>query len=372
MQLLILNTNFEVIEVLDEYESLIWTDRYCAYGDFELYTLASTHYLEILGLDYYLWSDQSEHLMIIEDREVQTDHENGTHIKVTGRSLESILDRRIVWEQTVLNGDIQGQIKRILDENIIRPVDSKRSIPNFIFKYNNDPVFEDINLYNQFTGTNLYDLVAGVCATYGFGFKITLNELKQFVFELYSGVDRSFEQDKLPHVIFSPNFENILNSNFIHSRSVWRNVALVLGEGQGFYRKRLEVEAIEYISGLRRREMYVDARDLQSTYSYTDSDGELVEAEIPLPEYREQLRERGEQYLSENQIIKTFDATVDPNAMYRYGEDYFIGDICQVENEYEITARVRVVEFIYSESTSGIEMYPTFEALDDVDYNANA
>lgn len=365
MQLLVLNQNFSVIEVLDVYESLIWTDRYYAYGDFELYTLANVHILETLMIDYYIWSDQSEHVMIIEDREIETDHENGTHLKVTGRSLESILERRIVWKQTVLNGDIQGQIKRLLNNAIINPEDSQRQIPNFIFKESTDPAFNDINVYNQFTGDNLYDVISGICATYGFGYKITLNSSNQFVFELYSGTDRSYSQEKNPFIVFSPNFENILNSNYIQSKSVWKNVALVAGEGEGIYRKHVTVGNVLFNQGLKRRELFVDARDLQSTYSYTDEQGELVEEEIPYSEYVSQLKERGEKYLSENKEIETFDATVDPNAMYKYGEDYFIGDVCQVENEYDMRARVRVTEFIYSESTSGIEMYPTFEAIEE-------
>lgn len=37
MELLVLNTTFESIAVVDTYESLIWTDRYNAYGDFEIF-----------------------------------------------------------------------------------------------------------------------------------------------------------------------------------------------------------------------------------------------------------------------------------------------------------------------------------------------
>lgn len=37
MDLLVLNTDFESISVIDTYESMIWTDRYNAYGDFELF-----------------------------------------------------------------------------------------------------------------------------------------------------------------------------------------------------------------------------------------------------------------------------------------------------------------------------------------------
>ena len=37
MEIYVLNTNFESVAVVDEFESLIWTDRYDEAGDFELY-----------------------------------------------------------------------------------------------------------------------------------------------------------------------------------------------------------------------------------------------------------------------------------------------------------------------------------------------
>ena len=36
MELLVLNTDYESIAVIDTYESFIWTDRYNSYGDFEI------------------------------------------------------------------------------------------------------------------------------------------------------------------------------------------------------------------------------------------------------------------------------------------------------------------------------------------------
>lgn len=47
-----------------------------------------------------------------------------------------------------------------------------------------------------------------------------------------------------------------------------------------------------------------------------------------------------------------------------YGKDYFRGDIVQVSNEYGIDARSRISEVIHSESTEGVDVYPTFELLE--------
>ena len=53
MELLVLNTSFESVAIIDSFKSLIWTDRYKAYGDFELYLPIDTSLLAFLQQDYY-------------------------------------------------------------------------------------------------------------------------------------------------------------------------------------------------------------------------------------------------------------------------------------------------------------------------------
>lgn len=93
MELLILNTKLESDSIIDTYKSLIWTDRYSSYGDFEVYTSATINVLRQVKKGYYLWNRDSEHTMIIEDIEIQSNAEFGNDIAITGRSLESILTR---------------------------------------------------------------------------------------------------------------------------------------------------------------------------------------------------------------------------------------------------------------------------------------
>ena len=134
MDVTILNTNLDAVSIVDTYESFIWTDRYYAYGDFELYEAMRDGLLNYIKQDYYLQSKESEHVMIVEKIQITSDTEDGNHVTVTGRSLESILDRRIVWGQKLLSGNLQNGIKTLLNENVISPSDSNRKIPNFIFK----------------------------------------------------------------------------------------------------------------------------------------------------------------------------------------------------------------------------------------------
>ena len=231
-------------------------------------------------------SKESEHVMIVEKIQITSDTEDGNHVTVTGRSLESILDRRIVWGQKLLSGNLQNGIKTLLNENVISPSDSNRRIPNFIFKESTDPAITKLKLEAQYTGDNLYDVIQKICEEQGIGFKITLNDEKQFVFELYAGSDRSYDQTENPYVIFSPKFENIINSNYIESKASLKTVTLVGGEGEGADRRYTTVGGG---SGLNRRELFTDARDISSNVG---SDDALTDAE-----YMAQLQQRGKKNL---------------------------------------------------------------------------
>ena len=75
-----------------------------------------------------------------------------------------------------------------------------------------------------------------------------------------------------------------------------------------------------------RREIYIDARDLQS-----DSDPDKP---LTPEEYADLLENRGREKLAENQLVKSFSAvirTIDPT--YTLGEDFHVGDTITVIDE---------------------------------------
>lgn len=353
MILTVLNTLLEPIAIIDSYESLIWTDRYYAYGDFELYRAVNESILEIVKQDYYLKNDKSDCVMIVEKLLINSDVENGDHLTVTGKSLESILNRRIIWGQKTISGNLQNAIKELLDDCIISPSDVNRKIDNFIFEFSDDPAITELTIKAQYTGDNLYDVVSNICSERGIGFKIRLNDDNQFVFRLYSGVDRSYNQTVNPWVIFSPNFDNIINSNYVESRSSMKNVALIGGEGSGYARK---YTSIGNDVGLSRREMFVDARDISSDIG--------VETTLTYEEYAAQLRQRGHEKLSENVDITSFEGQIETSLMFKYGEDFFNGDIIQIANEYGHETSARIVEMVMSEDETGSSVYPTLKTID--------
>lgn len=354
MDLMVLNTNLDAISVIDTYMSFIWTNRYYQYGDFELYAPASDQILSVFKQDYYLQMRDSDRLMIIEKILINTDVEDGDTVTITGRSLESILDRRVVWGQVTLSGNFQNGVKTLLNACVISPSNTNRKISNFVFKESTDPRITALTLDAQYTGDNLYDVIQKLCEERGLGFKVTLNDSKQFVFELYSGTDRSYDQTSVPYVVFSPRFDNVISSNYMESKSSLKNVALIGGEGEGSARK---YAAVGNLSGLDRREMFVDARDISSDVG----DGET----LTTTEYNALLTQRGKENLAENTDVVSFEGEMETSIMYRYGTDFFEGDIVQIENEYGHNAKVRVLEVVTSESEEGTSVYPTFQTIDE-------
>lgn len=347
----ILDTNFNRVCVVDTFESLIWTDRFFQNGDFELYVSLDQDALKFLDMaDYYLVLNDSEHAMIIERFQLDTDSEAGPHLKVTGRSLESILSRRIIWGQVALTGNLQNGIKQLIDSSIISPDITDRKIPNFVFEVSTDPIITALTVDAQYYGDNLYDVIQKLCETNKIGFKITMTSDNIFVFKLYTGIDRSYNQEINPHVIFSPDFDNLSNSSYVRSKDSFKNVTMVAGEGEGSARKIVSVGSGV---GLDRREIFTDASGVSSNVNGTT---------ISDSEYSAQLTQKGTETINSNQEIQTFDGTADvkTETLYVYGRDFFMGDIVQIVNEYGLEASSRVVELIHSQSSSDVETYPTF------------
>lgn len=364
MEFTVLNTNLMPVGIVEVYRSAIWTERYCSIGDFEIQIPLDSSIVSHIRQNSYLTLKGTSRAMIIETLNTTSDEDTGNRVlTVKGSSLESILERRIVWKTTVLNGNPLTELRRLLDENIMNPPanESARRIPNFVFPLpqSGDPVhdfFEGKTLSCQFTGDNLYDVVVSFCKAYDLDFKITLTVDKKFKFELVMPVDHSISQTEHDIVIFSPENDTLIRSEWFDSNSSYRNVALVLGQGTGSERSRRTVfSENNEPSGLERRELYVDARDLSATVYDGEESYELSESE-----YNDILDYRGYEKLAENSKVSLFDGRVETSIGPQYGQNYEIGDYVTVINEFGRGSTAVVSEYIRSFGSEGYSAYPTF------------
>ena len=364
MYITLLNTEFVPIAILDYYESLIWTDRYREAGDFEMYFKMNTSTYTLIQQNFYLINTDSEHVMIIEKKEIISDIENGDRLLIRGRSLESIVERRVVWKQTNFDstkGDtLHNGIKKLLQDafgNQTDPTLAKRKLENFRFVESTDPVLLGLTLTAQYTGESIYEILVDLCQDVGIGFKIGLDVNNNFCFMLYLGADRSTNQTENPQIIFSTYFDNIFNSDYLEDYEPYRNVALIAGEGEGKDQKTAFSWGKEKTEpeGLFRRELYVDAKDISSN---------TEEKTLSNLEYTNALKQRGQEKLSENKISRTFDGEVDSDGMFVLNRDFFLGDIVQFIDAYGNNRSVRVEEYIISDDTSELKFYPSFTVID--------
>ena len=367
MELLVLDESFEPFAIIDTYNSLIWTDRYNECGDFELFTAMSMDLLNVIKQDYYIRRPDSDHVMIIEKIEIDTDVEDGNTITITGRSLESLLDRRIVWNETSLSGSFQDGIEKLLNENVISPSNDSRKIPNFKMEKSEDQAITNLTIEAQYKGDNLYDILQTLCTERSIGFKVVLSDANELVFSLYSGTDRSYDQTDNPYVIFSPNYDNLISSNYIESKSSFKNVTLVSAEDSDNRPEEEGAEAplvetaVGNVSGLARRETFTNYGSISRTVTEDDQEKTLSDSEITA-----MLRQKGKETLAENASILSFEGEAETSTMFKYGEDFTIGDIVQVEDHYGHESRARVIELVLSDATDGFSVYPTFSAIAEV------
>lgn len=390
MDIEVLDTNLELVYVIDTFKSFLWVERYNECGDFEIYTNVDYDILNNVQKDYFLRLNDSETLMIVESITITSHSEQENKLLITGRSLESILTRRIIWGQKILRyaeqadtennvkaGGLEEGIKTLIDCCIINPQkpvrDSlgnitsyvgfpERKISNFRFQYSDNPDIRKIKLKAQYIGDCLYDIISTLCSEHNLGFKVIYDfNINAYVFYLYQGEDKS-------DVVFSPEYDNLTDINYTESVKDYKNAILVGGEGENSSEVDMDDER-EYVeigmtSGLERREVFYDASSItHDIEDPNDFDGETKSLDDA--EYIEHLTQKGNEQLEKYKNTKAIEGEIVNNVMYQYGVDYKIGDIVYTDDGYGHKNKTRVVEFIHCQDEQGYRTYPTFKIDED-------
>lgn len=378
MEFMVLDKNYDAIAMIDTFTSAIWTVRYDEAGDFELCTPVRLDYIQAIQIGNYLWSKESDRLMIIETVEIATDAENGPQFTVTGRSLESILERRIITSGITFSGNVQSIIISMLNSEVIN-TSANRKIPNFSYKTSTDPRITGTSMEFTARGENLYDMICSLCQECKIGWRILPKGAGGFEFELFVGTDRSYDQSVNPYVVFSPRFENLLNSNYIKSYKAYKNSVYAVGtyqkeviiknkykddNGEWVVEEQTTYEEDEVTAwgfsedseptGLARREIFVDNGGV--------NDGEQGGA---YNAWNAINKQKGLTELANYQTTTAFEGELEATRQYVYGEDFTIGDIVQIQNEYGIEGTVYISEIVFSQDASGITITPTFTSTED-------
>ena len=349
MEFYLVSQQLEIIGIIDTYKSAIWTTRYYESGDFELYVPATAELLSLIQKrQFVVRMDDMTKAMVIEGIKLSTEADSGDYLTITGRSISSILSSRIVWAQTTYNGYVEKIMWRMVADAFIEPLILERAVS--IMALGTELGITD-KAKMQFTGDSVESAIQSICKSYKLGYDVLMDLAnKKIRFVVYKGEDRSYGQSDNPFVVFSPDFENLISTEYSNSDAKFKNVAQIAGEGEGIARKRTVVGSA---SGLERFEVFVDARN-QSTNS-----GEIDDAT-----YLSILAQKGTEKLAALSTVESVDSEVAPNHTYVLGRDYFIGDVVEIINEYGIAMTPRVVEVIECQDEAGYTCIPTF-ATDD-------
>lgn len=361
MEMYLLDSLLRRIDVVDKFESLIWTERYSDIGDFELLIHSNRHTRSQFLEDSMVAINKSYRVMRIKTVEDTTDEEGKAALKVTGRSLEDILEDRVAkytmsnlevepnWVLTGLPADIARQMfDRICRDGALSASDIIPFLmPGHILPTGNIPEPGTSITWTQ-EPDSLFAAIQSLCITYDLGFRLIRNfDTSQLYFAIYSGDDRTTRQTVLAPVVFAPNYDNLKNTTELKTIQDSKNVAYVFSE---FGWKIVYPDNVDPAdaTGFHRHVIKVDASDI--TEDTINVDGALEQA--------------GKEALLQARTMSAFDGELNQTSQYLYGRDYNLGDLVELRNEDGVITYRRVSEQIFVDDGEGERSYPTLTAND--------
>lgn len=355
MEVYILDELNRRVSVVDEFESMIWTERFQSPGDFELVIRSNRTTRGLFELGTRLSMNESYYIMIVKSIDDKESSDGERLITVKGESFESLLKERVakrsaseeVWELTGQPKDVAGDLfatvclNGALDVNDIIPgVQFGNVLPPGDIPIPTETITLPVK------PIELDKAIKVIMDVWNFGFRIIRDDsgTGQLFFSFYTGVNLTQEQSVNKPVVFSSELENLDSIEEFRSEYDAKNVAYVTSPA-GF--------AIVYAptvppdtAGLERRVLHVDANDI------TEGTQEQIE---------NALNQRGREELSRHRMFHGFDGKIGQNAKYRYIRDYNLGDLVEMKNLDGDTKQMRVTEQIFVSDREGERTYPSLE-----------
>ena len=365
MELYVLDSLLRRTEVIDKFETLVWTERFSEVGDFELDLKSTLENRRLFTKGTLLAINESYRVMKVETVEDSTKDTGETTLKITGFSIEDVLRNRVAkkslsdtttepsWDFGIYEDFPQTlpvDIANAMFDHICRDgaLDLTDKIPflmpGSIFPASTIPEPTVPILWSQ-SPDFLYNAMKAVLDPYTLGFRLVRNfDTSQLYFDIYAGDDRTSRQTVLSPVIFSAALDNIQNTTEYTTVAGSKNVAYVFSP-EGF--KVVFGENVDPdVEGFERRVIVVNASDI--TADTPDVDAAMLQ--------------RGLEELNANRGQSLFDGEINQYSEYKYGVDYNLGDLVEMRNKDGIISYKRVTEQIFVSDEQGDRSYPTLYA----------
>lgn len=342
-------------EIIDQYISLIWTERFASYGDFKLTVFSNQNNRRIFTKGTLLACNKSERVMEVKTVEDTKDDDGRSVLNIDGVSLEYLLDDRVAMSaltdltttpKWVITGLPAAVARKLFHDICVTGILSVYDIIPFAVETSylpTDTIAEPADpITVELEPQNLYDAIKSICDTWSLGFRLLRNlDNSTLYFNIYTGNDLTSSQTTLPAVIFTPELDNLKNTSEFNSSANYKNVAYVFSPAG--YEVVYPLDVDPEIEGFERHVMVVNATDV----------------EVGTPDFSDILIQRGTEALAAQKMVSAFDGETDPNSQYKYGINYILGDIVEVRNVDGVTNNMRVTEQIFVSDEEGDRAYPT-------------
>lgn len=358
MEVYILDSLRRHTTVVDKYESIIWSERFSAYGDFEmrLHSTQENRTLLVAGLSISI--EASYRVMVIETVEDTSDVEGREILVLRGRTIEAITTNRMArsamsnltttpkWSITDQPGDIARKyfhdicVTGVLNAgDVIAGVNESRMplLPAATIAEPTDTITFEID------PITLYEATKKICDLYLMGFRLVRHPTTWVLYyDIYMGSDRTTLQATLPAVVFSKGMDNLSNTTELTSIALYKNVAYVISPvgSETVY----ATDVSSSVAGFDRNVLVVVAEDITSGVPATAT---------------AQMIQRGKEALANQRRFTAFDGELNQNSRYVYGTDYNLGDLVEFQNETGTSSIMQVTEQIFISDRNGFRSYPT-------------
>lgn len=366
MELIALHpTTFLPDDLIEDYKSCIWTERYSKNGDFQLQSNEVQKTLNLLPEGRLLTLRDSTVAMVVETRKIVNKPREAPFLEITGRSFDTVLDRRASinavptsysekapWVVSankesdaaykvmrVVIGDIERWMLGVPVLSSIGPaVQAEDAIPQVDLIMPVDYSTGTTNQYEIPVG-NLYETVLQLISTNFRGIKSVRPEDEpggQVGIEIYNGADLT------DTVAFDAKFDQFDSATYLLSNQGSVTNAYIFGSNGASKQAR---NTGPEKSGLDRRVLAIDG----ASDTALDSDANR--------------KSRALMEIYKYNPTALFDGEISVQIAAGYNQDYFLGDIIKLNGEYGLSTNVRVAEFIRSSDATGYKAYPTFEEV---------
>lgn len=348
MDIYLLDSSYLPSDILEEYVSFIWTEKYQDKLDFELVIQPTVTNLKklipgaaISHTETYNRSNSAIEIGLIKTVEKYYDDDGRYLLKVTGSGLSTMLEDRL---------DVPGTTNVYPAANVILNRISYVCTAGSGWGGFAD-VIAGMVYANQVSSAGATDVSVSkletvyaatkrLCQASDYGFKIVWNNTSnQYTCIVYDGTLRE-------QVIFSTGGDTLAGVSTLDSISGFKNIAYVAKTQSPGYQIVPASGVSASIQGVNRRVLAVDATDIDP-------------ATMSAANYNTAIIRRGRDALGEAARIAIVDGQAVPNSQYVYGTDYKLGDLVYMSDGMSSPKLKRVTEQILSADANGILRYPT-------------